>query len=107
MKQLILLDICTADYFRGHSLPVFTSVIYPGITVGKMIEGIEENFDPDLHEQYSKADFENAIAWLREKNKDVLELPFMLDTEEEEDDTEGGDCTYAYFILDQYKNLQK
>ena len=103
MKQLILLDICTADYFRGHSLPVISVPVNAETTVGEIIKGIEQEYDYcfDLYEnQYSEADFESAIAELREKNKDILELPFLLDTKEEEDETEEVECTYAYFILD-------
>ena len=101
MKQLILLDICTADYFRGHSLPVISVSVNAETTVGELIKGIEDEYDFcfDLYEnQYSEADFESAIAELREKNKDVLESPFLLNAEEEEDESEG-EGVYAYFVL--------
>jgi hypothetical protein len=103
MKQLILLDICTADYFRGHSLPVISVPVHSETTVGELIEGIEDEYDYcfDLYEnQYSEADFESAIAELREKNKDILELPFLLDADaEEEEDESEGEGVYAYFVL--------
>ena len=101
MKQLILLDVCTPDYFTGHHLPAISVPVHTGITVGELIEGIEDEYDYcfDLYEnQYSEADFDNAIAEIREKNKDILELPFLLDTEEEEDESEG-EGVYAYFVL--------
>ena len=101
MKQLIILDVCTADYFCGHSLPVISVPVHTGITVGELIEGIEDEYDYcfDLYEnQYSEADFDNAIAALKEKNKDILESPFLLNSEEEEEEEEG-EGVYAYFVL--------
>lgn len=107
MKQLILLDVCTPDYFPGHHLPLISVPVHSETTVGELIEGIEDEYDFcfDLYEnQYSEADFENAIAELREKNKDILELPFLLNAEkeeeEEEEEDEGeGEGFYAYFVL--------
>ena len=99
MKQLILLDVCTADYFCGHSLPVISVLVNAETTVGELIKGIEQEYDYcfDLYEnQYSEADFESAIAELREKNKDILESPFLLNAEEDESEGEG---VYAHFVL--------
>lgn len=102
MKQLILLDICTPDYFSGHSLPVISVPVYSSTTVEELIEGIEQEYEYcfDLYEeQYSEADFNAAIVALREKNKDILSLPFLLNPEEVEEGEEGENDLYAHFVL--------
>jgi len=104
MKQLILLDICTPDYFSGHSLPVISVSVSSSTTVEELIKGIEQEYEYcfDLYEeQYSEADFDEAIVALREKNKDILLMPFLLNPEEveEEEEEEGENGLCAHFVL--------
>lgn len=102
MKQLILLDVCPADYFTGHSLPVISVPVSSSTTVEELIEGIEQEYEycfDFYEEQYSEADFNEAIVALREKNKDILNLPFLLNPEEVEEEEEGENGLYAHFVL--------
>lgn len=102
MKQLIILDVCPSDYFTGHNLPVISVPVSPFTTVEELIKGIEQEYEYcfDLYEeQYSEADFYAAIVALREKNKDILLMPFLLNPEEVEEGEEGENGLYAHFVL--------
>jgi len=107
MKQLILLDVCPSDYFTGHNLPVISVSVSSSTTVEELIEGIEQEYEycfDFYEEQYSEADFDSAITALREKNKDILSMPFLLNPEEveEEEEEEGDYGLYAHFVLGRF-----